>query len=119
MMSHKYVVVLKNPDGSDDIHSKHENEHDALEKLYAVGRFRKDARIEFSDYANRKHDFDSIEKHGHKLIMGLFTRLSSDGSATFENEKALDDLAGVIMQMGDIHRESMDKAQHEINALIW
>ncbi|MCX7104817.1 MAG: hypothetical protein NTU70_06015 [Methylococcales bacterium] len=50
--------------------------------------------------------------------MGLFTRLSSDGSATFENEKALDDLAGVIMQMGDIHKEALDKAEHEIDMLI-
>ena len=118
MMSHKYVVVLKNPNGSDTIHSKHENEHDALEKLYEIGRFRKDARIEYPDFESRKHDYFSLSKFGLELVMDLFGRMYSEGSSTFANEKALDSIAELIMEMAELHKEALDKADYEIDMLI-
>jgi hypothetical protein len=50
--------------------------------------------------------------------MGLFSRVFSEGSSTFENEKALDELAGIIMKLAEIHHEALNKAEHEVNALI-
>ena len=117
-MTIKYFVVLKNPNGSDTTHSKHENEHDALESLYQIKRFRKNARIEYPDFESRKHDYYSLSKFGLELVWGLFCRMSSEGSSTFENEKALDSLAELIMEMVEIHKEALDKAEHEIDMLI-
>ena len=114
----KYFVVLKNPDGSDTTHSKHENEHDALESLYQIKRFRKNARIEYPDFESRKHDYFSLSKFGLELVMDLFSRMYSTGSTTFENEKALDSLAELIMEMAEIHKDALDKAEHEFNLLI-
>lgn len=117
-MTVKYFVVLKNPDGSDTTHSKHENEHDALESLYQIKRFRKNARIEYPDFESRKHDYFSLSKFGLELVMDLFSRMYSTGSTTFENEKALDSLAELIMEMAEIHKDALDKAEHEIDMLI-
>ena len=114
----KYFVVLKNPDGSDTTHSKHENEHDALESLYQIKRFRKNARIEYPDFERRKHDYFSLSKFGLELVMDLFSRMYSTGSTTFENEKALDSLAELIMEMAEIHKDALDKAEHEFDLLI-
>ena len=118
MMSHKYVVVLKNQNGSDTTHSKHESEHDALESLYQIKRFRKNARIEYPDFESRKHDYFSLSKFGLELVMDLFSRMYSTGSTTFENEKALDSLAELIMEMAEIHKDALDKAEHEFDMLI-
>jgi hypothetical protein len=114
----KYCIVLKNPDGSDTTHSKHENEHDALESLYQIKRFRKNARIEYPDFESRKHDYYSLSKFGLELVWGLFSRMYSTGSSTFANEKALDSLAELIMEMAEIHKEALDMAEHEIDMLI-
>ncbi len=114
----KYFVVLKNPDGSDTTHSKHENEHDALESLYQIKRFRKNARIEYPDFEIRKHDYFSLSKFGLELVMSLFSRMYSEGSGTFANEKALDSIAELIMEMAEIHKEALDKAEHEIDRLL-
>lgn len=114
----KYFVVLKNPDGSDTTHSKHENEHDALESLYQIKRFRKNARIEYPDFESRKHDYFSLSKFELELVMDLFSRMYSTGSTTFENEKALDSLAELIMEMAEIHKDALDKAEHEFDMLI-
>lgn len=114
----KYLVVSQQPDGSDLTHSKHIGEHDALKSLYQIKRFRKEARIEYPDYESRKHDYLSLSKFGLELIMGLFIRVFSEGSSTFENEKALDELAGIIMELAEIHHEALNKAEHEVNALI-
>ena len=117
-MTIKYFVVLKNPNGSDTTHSKHENEHDALESLYQIKRFRKNARIEYPDFESRKHDYFSLSKFGLELVMDLFSRMYSTGSTTFENEKALDSLAELIMEMAEIHKDALDKAEHEFDMLI-
>jgi hypothetical protein len=117
-MTIKYFVVLKNPNGSDTIHSKHENEHDALQSLYQIKRFRKNARIEYPDFESRKHDYYSLSKFGLELVWGLFCRMYSTGSNTFANEKALDSLAELIMEMAEIHKSALDKAEHEIDMLI-
>jgi hypothetical protein len=42
----------------------------------------------------------------------------STGSNTFANEKALDSLAELIMEMAEIHKSALDKAEHEIDMLI-
>ena len=99
-MTIKYFVVLKNPDGSDTTHSKHENEHDA------------------PDFESRKHDYFSLSKFELELVMDLFSRMYSTGSTTFENEKALDSLAELIMEMAEIHKDALDKAEHEFDMLI-
>lgn len=117
-MNVKYCVVLKNLDGSDTTHSKHENEHDALQSLYQIKRFRKNARIEYPDFESRKHDYYSLSKFGLELVWGLFCRMYSTGSSTFENEKALDSLSELIMEMAEIHKEALDKAEHEFDMLI-
>jgi hypothetical protein len=117
-MTIKYCVVFKNPNGSDTTHSKHETEHDALESLYQIVRFRKNARIEYPDFESRKHDYYSLSKFGLELVWGLFCRMYSTGSSTFENEKALDSLSGLIMELAEIHKDVLDKAEHEIDMLI-
>jgi hypothetical protein len=125
-----YLVVLTKSDGNDVIHSEYKSGAKALKAMYKIKLHYEAVRIEYSDYAARKHDCLNLSKFGLELIMGLFSRIYSEGTSTYENEKALDELAGVINELTELHIESMsaeqavdhleslDKLQHEIDALI-